>query len=73
MSSSVDLRDHPHGSALHGQALNWIYANGLDPFAIPHGEVAIAGNHLSVQLPDGTWRTIRMQTSPEDYGLTRRS
>jgi hypothetical protein len=70
---SVDLRDYPHGSALHSQSLNWIYANGLDAFAIPRGEVTIAGEHLTTQVSDGIWRTIPMQTPPEDYGLTRRA
>lgn len=72
MPSKVDLRDYPHGNALHGQSLNWIYANGLDPFAIPHGEVEIVGDHLTAQVTDGTWRTLPMQTPPEEYGLTRR-
>jgi len=70
---SIDLRDYPHGSSLHSQSLNWIYANGLDPFAIPCGEVLITGNHLTAQVSDDIWRTIPMQTPPEDYGLTRRA
>ena len=67
---SIDLRDYPHGNALHSQSMNWIYANGLDPFAIPQGEVAIVGNHLTVRVTEGVWRTIQMRTPPEEYGLT---
>jgi hypothetical protein len=70
---SIDLRDYPHGNALHSQSLNWIYANGLDPFAIPHGEVEIVGNHLTAQLTEGIWRTVRMQVPPEEYGLRPRA
>lgn len=53
--------------------MNWIYANGLDPFAIPHGEVAIVGNHLTVRVTEGVWRTIQMRTPPEEFGLTRKA
>lgn len=70
---SIDLRDYPQGSDLHGQSLNWLYANGLDPFATTPTEVMIVGEHLTVQISGSTWRTLPMQAPPERYGLTRRA
>lgn len=70
---SIDLRDYPHGNALHNQSLNWLYANGLDAFAISPTEVVIVGDHLTLQVSGRIWRTIPMQTPPEKYGLTRRA
>jgi hypothetical protein len=70
---SIDLRDYPHGNALHGQSLNWLYANGLDAFAISPTEVAIVGDHLTLQISGSIWRTLPMQAAPEEYGLTRRA
>jgi len=71
--SSIDLRDYPYGNALHNQSLNWLYANGLNAFAISPTEVVIVGDHLTLQLSGSTWRTLPMQAAPEEYGLTRRT
>lgn len=70
---SIDLRDYPHGNALHDQSLNWLYANGLDAFATTPTEVMIVGDHLTLQISGSTWRTLPMQAQPEEYGLTRRA
>jgi len=70
---SIDLRDYQHGNALHDQSLNWLYANGLDAFAISPTEAAIVGDHLTLQISGSTWRTLPMQAPPEKYGLTRRA
>lgn len=48
---SIDLRDYPHGSDLHGQSLNWLYANGLDPFATTPTEVTIVGDTSPSRYP----------------------
>lgn len=70
---SVDLRDYPHGNALHNGSLNWLYANRLDPFDVVPTQVVIVGDHLTLQISDNTWRTIPMRAAPEKYGLTRRA
>jgi|GEM_PF-3697053 hypothetical protein len=67
----VDMNSYPYGHDLHAQSLNWLYANGLDAFALQPAEVIIIGDHLSFQLTSSTWRTVRMREAPERYGLVR--
>lgn len=70
---AIDLNSYPYGHDLHSQSLNWLYANGLDPFAHRPAEVIIIGGHLNFQIDADTWRSVRMKAAPEHYGLTRTS
>ncbi|MBT2551588.1 hypothetical protein [Arthrobacter sp. ISL-5] len=68
---NVDLRSYPHGSELHSQALNWLYANGFDAFTVRQGPVYLTGTHLTATLADATERTVAMRRAPEEFGLRR--
>lgn len=70
---AIDMNRYPYGHDLHSQSLNWLYANGLDPFTHQPAQLMIIGDHLSFQISAGTWRSVRMKAAPEQYGLTRMS